>query len=179
MIDDEDDELAAGLALGTLPADQRQAAIDRKGEDAAFHGRVERWERMRAPLGELLPEVAPPPGLLAKIERRLQRSARPVPFTTVRAHQGRWRRLQDGVEFKLLRHDRQTGSEAVLLRMAANAVYAEHQHGGGEETFVIEGDLSFGDLKLAAGDYHYAPPGSAHAPATTTNGCLILLIRAA
>lgn len=178
MTGDEDDELAAGLALGTLMEDERDAAIARKREDAAFHDRVDQWERLLAPLGTLLPPVEPPPGLFGKIERRLRRAARPQALKTVRAHQGRWRQLQDGVEFKHLRVDQEAGTESLLLRMSAKAVYAEHDHAGFEETFVIEGDLNFGALRLSAGDYHYAPAGSSHVPATTENGCLVLLIRA-
>ena len=40
-------------------------------------------------------------------------------------------------------------------------------------SLVLEGDLSFGDLNLKAGDFHVATPSSSHPPGRTVNGCLV------
>ena len=43
-------------------------------------------------------------------------------------------------------------------------------------SLVLEGDLSFGDLNLKAGDFHVATPSSSHPPGRTVNGCLVHVI---
>ena len=49
-----------------------------------------------------------------------------------------------------------------------------HFHNEGhEECLVLEGDLTMGDLKLLAGDFHLAAKGSSHPAATTMSGCLL------
>ncbi len=45
-----------------------------------------------------------------------------------------------------------------------------------ELSLVLEGDLSFGDLNLKAGDFHVATPSSSHPPGRTVNGCLVHVI---
>jgi hypothetical protein len=47
---------------------------------------------------------------------------------------------------------------------------------GAEEIYLIEGDLTFGDMTLYAGDYAFIP-GNAHRPETRTkSGCLAVVI---
>jgi len=41
---------------------------------------------------------------------------------------------------------------------------------------VLEGDLSFGELHLKAGDFHVATPSSSHPSGRTVNGCLVHVI---
>jgi anti-sigma-K factor RskA len=68
---DEDDALAAELALGVLSGAERQAAEHRRDRDAAFAARVAAWEGRLEPLAAAFPDVAPPPGLKAAVEVRL------------------------------------------------------------------------------------------------------------
>jgi anti-sigma-K factor RskA len=68
---EEREALAAEYVLGTLEArDARRvrAAIE---ADAGFRALVEAWEARLAPLARAVPEAAPPPDLLARIEARL------------------------------------------------------------------------------------------------------------
>jgi anti-sigma factor ChrR (cupin superfamily) len=60
--------------------------------------------------------------------------------------------------------------------MAPGASYRPHVHYSDEQTLVIEGDLSFGDLDLRPGDFHVATPSSSHPPGRTVNGCLVHVI---
>ena len=60
--------------------------------------------------------------------------------------------------------------------MASGATYQPHAHDADEQTLVIEGDLSFGDLDLKAGDFHAATPSSSHPPGRTVSGCLVHVI---
>jgi anti-sigma factor ChrR (cupin superfamily) len=59
--------------------------------------------------------------------------------------------------------------------MSPGAIYQEHAHDIEEETFVVEGDLSFGDLRLGAGDYHIAAAETRHPPGRTVGGCVVLV----
>ena len=66
-----------------------------------------------------------------------------------------------GVDYAVLR--REPGAHAtVFVRMAAGTHGAEHGHPGGEELFVVSGDVTVGGRRLRTGDYLYTPPGLSH-----------------
>ncbi|GAB4318420.1 MAG: hypothetical protein Kow0074_07600 [Candidatus Zixiibacteriota bacterium] len=98
----------------------------------------------------------------------------------VRSHAVDWTPLDEpgitGIDIKVLRRDESSGrSPTMLLRFAAGASYPAHSHPGGEEVFVLEGDIQFGDVELRAGDYLYTAPGNSH-PVRSENGCVIFVI---
>jgi len=81
----------------------------------------------------------------------------------------------DGIFAKSLRYDEKTKrSPTILLKFEPGATYPAHNHPGGEETFVLEGEVKFGNLSLSAGDYLFTPPGGKHA-VWSKNGCVMLL----
>ena len=97
----------------------------------------------------------------------------------VRTHSLGWKPLAEpgvsGVFVKVLRFDKETGTApAILLKFVAGATYPAHSHPGGEEVFVIEGDISLGKDDLHAGDYLYTPPNGKHA-VHSRNGCIVLV----
>jgi len=97
----------------------------------------------------------------------------------VRSHQTEWRPLAEpgvsGVFVKTLRFDKETRrAPTILLKFEAGATYPAHNHPGGEEVFVIEGDLKLGKDHLYAGDYLYTSPNGNHA-AWSENGCVALV----
>src|SRR5260370_34395810 len=57
-----------------------------------------------------------------------------------------------GIELCLLRQNEEKGG-ALLLKLAAGARFPLHDHPGGEEVYVVEGAVTIGGRKLAAGDY--------------------------
>ena len=61
-----------------------------------------------------------------------------------------------------------------LVRYAAGAQFDRHNHGGGEEIFVLEGVLSDERGDYAAGTYLRNPPGSGHTP-FSRDGCLLFV----
>jgi anti-sigma factor ChrR (cupin superfamily) len=62
------------------------------------------------------------------------------------------------------------GSERVVLyRLASGAVIPEHDHDGGEEVLVLDGELRDGEREYRTGDWMRFPPGSRHA-VSTPNG---------
>ena len=110
----------------------------------------------------------------------MEASKQPASFTKlVRSDQIEWKPLAEpgvsGVFVKVLRFDRETRrAPTILLKFEAGATYPAHDHPGGEEIFVIEGDLKLGKDHLYAGDYLYTPPNGKHAVRSET-GCVVLV----
>ena len=99
----------------------------------------------------------------------------PSLFETIRSNEGKWIEILPNVEKKILNRDANTGIESYLLRMQPGSTLPVHDHDTDELCYVIEGELSFGDLHLKAGDYHFARKGSRHKPVTTATGTLLFL----
>jgi len=70
-----------------------------------------------------------------------------------RSDGGEWRAIGRGVTMKVLRSDKSTGASSILLRFEAGAKFPAHNHPGGEEVYVLEGDIRLGRDALEAGDY--------------------------
>jgi len=97
----------------------------------------------------------------------------------VRSEECDWKPLDEpgvsGIQVKPLRFDAQTGRPPTfLLKFDAGASYPAHSHPAGEEVFVLEGEVDFGNHHLAHGDYLYTPPNGRHA-VWTRGGCVLLL----
>ena len=97
----------------------------------------------------------------------------------VRSDQIEWKPLAEagvtGVYVKVLRFDKETRrAPTILLKFEAGATYPAHDHPGGEEIFVIEGDLKLGKDHLYAGDYLYTSPNGKHA-VRSVSGCVVLV----
>lgn len=80
-----------------------------------------------------------------------------------------------GIYVKSLLFDAETRrSPTILLKFDAGATYPLHDHPGGEEIFVLEGDIKLGKDELFAGDYLFTAIGGKHR-VSTKNGCVVLL----
>jgi len=66
-----DDAVAAEYVLGTLDADERQAAARRLDADAAFARLVDRWEVILSPMADRYGSVEAPASAKQAIDRRL------------------------------------------------------------------------------------------------------------
>lgn len=67
------------------------------------------------------------------------------------------------------------GTERVaLFRLAAGTCVPEHVHEGGEESFLLEGDVSDGRRHYIAGDWLRLPPGSRH-EVCSESGCVLFV----
>ena len=64
--------------------------------------------------------------------------------------------------------------DVVSVHYGPHEKSALHDHPGGEEVFVVEGDLRVGADRLTAGDYLYTPPSGKHAVASE-GGCVLLV----
>jgi anti-sigma factor ChrR (cupin superfamily) len=62
-----------------------------------------------------------------------------------------------------------------LVRYSPNSTFSRHEHGGGEEFFVLEGE--FGDEHgiYPAGTYVRNPIGTSHSPHVGKDGCVIFV----
>ena len=81
----------------------------------------------------------------------------------------------EGIFIKVLRYDEQTKrSPTIILKFEPGATYPAHNHPAGEEVFVLEGEVKFGNNNLLKGDYLYTPPDGKHAVRSKT-GCIMLL----
>jgi quercetin dioxygenase-like cupin family protein len=100
----------------------------------------------------------------------------------VRSNEIEWKSLTEiaegdvpGVYVKSLLFDDETRrSPTILLKFDAGAAYPLHTHPGGEEVFVLEGDIHLGKDHLRAGDYLFTAPGNLHA-VRSDGGCVVFL----
>jgi quercetin dioxygenase-like cupin family protein len=81
-----------------------------------------------------------------------------------------------GIFVKVLRHDEQNKrAPTILLKFEPGATYPYHNHPGGEEVFVLEGDATLEGTTLSAGDYLYTLPNFKHS-VTSKKGCVLLFM---
>ncbi|MEW6130256.1 MAG: cupin domain-containing protein [Acidobacteriota bacterium] len=97
----------------------------------------------------------------------------------VRTNEIKWMPLDEdlvkGVFIKSLLFDEENKrSPTILLRFEAGATYPLHNHPGGEEIYVLEGDVKLGKTELKTGDYLFTAVNHKHR-VSTQNGCILLL----
>ncbi len=90
-------------------------------------------------------------------------------FTTIRETEGDW------IEIKILQRDAERNLDTYLMRLQPGGSVPQHDHAADELCYVVAGDIAFGDISLATGDYHFAAAGSVHGAASSVNGALLLL----
>ncbi|MDX1405365.1 MAG: cupin domain-containing protein [Woeseiaceae bacterium] len=120
---------------------------------------------------------------LARLRNRIisrveQVDAVDPPFVTIREDEGTWIEIAPSMEKKVLAIDEQVGTESYLLRIHPDARPDAHHHEQDELCVVLQGDISFDDIRLKAGDFHVARKGTWHGPARTVDGA-VLFIQAA
>ncbi len=98
----------------------------------------------------------------------------------VRSTTIKWRPLDEpgvsGIYVKTMRIDEENRrAPTILLKFDPGATYPAHNHPGGEEVFVIEGDIKLGKDHLSEGDYLYTQVNGKHA-ARSENGCIVLVV---
>ena len=98
-----------------------------------------------------------------------------TPYVTIREDDGAWIEFAPLMTKKILNVNRATGIESYLLRLLPGAVLGRHQHDQDELCLVLEGDVSFDEVHLKAGDFHFACKGSWHGRASTVHGALLFL----
>lgn len=92
---------------------------------------------------------------------------------TVRAQDGAWHDVKNGIRAKTLWQGPEGAS--VLIEFAAGAMLPVHRHHHLEEGIVLAGGLQLGELDLGPGDYHVSLPGSRHGRIASRQGGLAYL----
>lgn len=131
-------------------------------------------------LGRALTGITPPSRRKRELRKKVLHQiddelANTSPYITIRANEGTWVELEPLVEKKVLKYDAVSGDESYLLRLHPGASPPAHEHEGEELCIVLEGEVSFDDIHLVAGDYHLARKGSRHGRARSVPGALIFL----
>ncbi|HSF96580.1 MAG TPA: cupin domain-containing protein [Thermohalobaculum sp.] len=157
------DWLGLGDEDGEVPGTRPDLADEFRDEEAAL-----------AALAALAPPADPPKGLLAKIEKKIDKAPKRK-ITTMRSDEGKWVKRKDKIWQKILRKDEETGRAIYLLRCEPGGVIPPHPHLREEHVFVIEGSFTIGDTLVRAGDYHYSKAGTLHGTIRTETGCLVLI----
>lgn len=173
-----DVDIGAGeYVLGILGPEQLLRFEERLANEPELRKQVARWESL---LSRLEPgdRATPPADLWSRIERDLDQPASTPPFHTIRLDDGAWMPFRPGIERKLLHLDPATGTGSYLFRMQPGASIEGHRHERAEECLILEGDLTIGELRLNAGDYHVAEGGTIH-PDLRSHGGAVMFVRGA
>jgi anti-sigma factor ChrR (cupin superfamily) len=113
----------------------------------------------------------------ARVQARVS-GATPEGKSTIRAGEGVWRPFLPLIDVKVLHRDAERGRQTALYRMQPGAAFPPHAHADDEECLVLEGEVSVGDLRLHAGDFHCARRGSQHPRLESRPGALLLISHA-
>lgn len=175
MMSEDLDQTAAAYALGILRGAPRAAIEARLSGEPALQAKVKLWQENFAALDLAAEEQAPPAGLFDTIVAAIDAGEAALAGTlTRRAGTGVWIEISPGVTYSVLFDDPVAKRRSMLVRALPGATYESHFHDEGhEECLVLEGELTMGDLKLSAGDFHLAAKGSTHPPAYSATGCLL------
>ncbi len=190
MVEEETQECAALYALGALSQHEARAFDDHLAEGCeACEAELKGFEAVVSTLVYDACEATPPPTAREKLLARLAetKDARPPVATQpaqdaasqtviVRAGEGEWQIMSEGVLFKQLFVDPTRNTVTTLVRMQPGSRIPKHRHRGIEECYVIEGDACTNNETLNAGDYTCAMAGSVHHPISSVNGALLLLV---
>lgn len=169
------DDLAALYLAGALPDDEARAFVDRLAAG---------WPAGEAALRDLTGAVraltdvepaAPPTAIKGRLLAALD--ARSIPGVTFRFREddGFVRSRFPGIALRMLHLDPSRRQFTCLMRLDPGAVYPGHAHDGPEECLILEGEILVGDVRLRAGDYQRAEPGSDHIVQRTETGALLYL----
>jgi putative transcriptional regulator len=86
----------------------------------------------------------------------------------------RW--VTPGIWFAPIVAKEKTGRRTYLIYASRGTVMPEHQHGGGEFTFVLHGAFSDPSGTYGKGDFAETDERAVHAPAVTQESCCLCLI---
>jgi quercetin dioxygenase-like cupin family protein len=179
---------AALYALGALTQDEARSFEEHLEEGCDICGaEVAAFGEVVAALSFGVREEAPSPEVKNKLrlildeEQRAENDGRASAiltsqFLSVRANEGEWLEVQEGILVKQMFIDNKTGIATSLVRMMPGTSLPRHRHGKAEQFYVLEGDCHVQGEVLGPGDYHCAVPGSIHATTYTVGGTLLLLV---
>lgn len=92
---------------------------------------------------------------------------------TVRNEDGKWSEIAAGVYRKPLISNGTVS--AALYRMLPGSFYPAHDHVADEECLCLEGEVDLGGMVIRAGEFQFAPQGSAHGIIRSASGCVLYI----
>jgi quercetin dioxygenase-like cupin family protein len=186
MITEQQQELASLYALGALPEGEARAFEAELRADAELRELVRGLQNVTDMLALGSTRVAPPAGLKDKVLSRIATpssmsktaAAGPPGFLFHGAGDARgWKELPiRGAWIKLLSLDSDRGYAVLMGRLEPGVRYPPHTHAGGEELYIVSGDLNIGDRRLGPGDFHHADAGTSHGENYSMEGCTLIAV---
>ena len=179
-------DLAVMYALGALSPDEAKTFEEHlEGGCNICRAELKAFEHTVQNIGLSAAEEIPAPrvrtALLSAVQEQLEepkgmKVETSAPFLSIRASEGTWQEVVDGVLFKSLFVDPDSGLATSLVRMLPGTSLPGHKHIGVEQILVLDGDCNVAGQTLGPGDYHRAERGSIHESTHSVNGTLFLLI---
>jgi quercetin dioxygenase-like cupin family protein len=177
-------EQAAAYALGTLDPVETGSFVQRMAADPAVAAEVRAYRTVVEALALEVQLVSPPTELRQQLmsdlgEQDAVVASDSVPVLdrwVVRAGEGNWHPMEPGVQIKVLYKDEARHTMTTLVKMDAGARIPRHYHDGGEECYVISGDIYDDHISMKAGDYISLMRDTMHSFVSTINGALLLII---
>jgi anti-sigma factor RsiW len=171
--------LTYGYALQVLPASELAAA---EAHIAACPDCQRELESLRPVVDRFVAWPAdvlrPTTSLQARLARRIAEETRKEPVLPPARQwsEPEWEQVAPGIECKLLATDTERDRVSMLVRLAPGARYPAHTHAGGEELYLLDGELWIDEKKLVRGDYNYGAPGAADNRVWSETGCTCVLV---
>ena len=131
-------------------------------------------DELLVPLLDTVPKLEPPKSLFAAIQAEIA-SEEEGSFRTIRADNSDWTALGQLIWTRLIAQDKDTGRRTSLVRCLAGAVIPSHYHEREELLFLLEGEITIGDVRFLPGDAQIAKAGSTHPEVRVPSGCLFLV----
>lgn len=123
---------------------------------------------------EAIAPVEPPPMARTKVMAAIRNVPGAHESRTVRADEGKWAPLAPGARMKML--SKEAARMTFLVDLDPGATVPEHDHDGGEDSYVVRGSCHIGALSLNAGDFHHVESTAHHGDVVASDeGCLLLL----
>jgi anti-sigma factor ChrR (cupin superfamily) len=177
------EEQASLYVAGALPAEEQRAFEIEMRDDPKLRELTESLRRAINLFALSSPTTPLPPALKDKVMRRIdsltpqaRSSAAGFQFHGASDPRG-WKNLPiPGASLKLLSIDHERQYAVLLGKLGPGVQYPAHHHAGGEEIYILSGDLHIGDRALGAGDFHHADAGTSHGVNFSVNGCTLLAV---
>ncbi len=182
-------ELASLYALDALAQEEKAAYKAHLGAGCAVCvAEVASFHKVTEAIGLSVDPVSPQAELRGRVMETIARTPQPPPaqksgvlydkdgVLIARPAEMTWAAGElPGVFLKVLFNDTTRGYTTAMVRMTAGTHYPSHKHAGVEELYLLEGDLSVGDMAMQAGDYCRGEAGSIHEEIATETGCLFVV----
>ncbi|MFQ5633002.1 MAG: cupin domain-containing protein, partial [bacterium] len=144
MSKEKPEAIVPAYTLGALDNGEH-AAIEKHLQEnkAEYRESIQAFGKVVSKLLFGVKPVAPRPQVKDNILSRIKEDTASIegnPFFFLKADEGAWESLGEGVIAKILFKDAVRQTTTMLMRMEAGSVIPGHTHHGAEELFLLEGD---------------------------------------